>query len=893
MFVRSSGPVILLILTLLLPSLIPAAVAEAQPFEQLASGRTLAGIVEDSSGGAISGARVAVSCETYEGHVVSGATGSFEIRNLPAERCVVVGSMDMFAPATVAIDLQNRSSAYVRLVLAVAGLETEIVVTPARGEQEHAFQVPEAVGITTREELESRPYQVLPQALREETGVLVQQTTTAQASPFIRGFSAQRIVYLVDGARLNTSAFRAGATQYLGWINPGLVQRIEVVRGPASVQYGSDAIGGTINVLSLRPSLSTAGTEVRGSVEGIFGSADLSGGLDASVVIQGERAAVRVGGSRREIGDLRTGRAHDSRAAVTRFLGLPSSVVDTRLPATGFAQGGMHAAATIGAGTAGTVNLLYLHEEQSGVSRFDRVLGGDGLHRSEFDPQRLDFALARYERGPVGPLHTLNASISLNRQQDDRLEQARPFSIIDRERGLVTAIGYQAQGSRLVAGRHSVTAGGEIYDEHIEAWRRLEDPATGQERPVRPEIPDGTRYTSSGLFAQTVSDLVPGRLSMRGGVRYGHFAFRTTSQPELAVDAERVNTSAVTFHAGSVLSVVRGLNVTFTVSRGFRAANAYDLGAIGISGGGFEVSPARAAALGAFAGTSDGADAVATSTAVGALAPEAVYAFEGGFKVRTGRVSASLTVFDLELTDTIQRRTAIFLDPVVGTTLAGYEIVRQDDQGRAYIAGDSRPLVTRVNVDRARVAGFETDAVVRFRPTWVLGGYFAMTNGRELPGGAFMRRMPPPFGGVRLKWEPADHSYWFEAVSTFALSQTRLSPGDEKDARIGARRTRRSIADFFNGTASDMGLVKDGLLVATGETLGEVQSRLLGGADASLLFTETPGFMVFGLRGGRRFGPRVDLTLILENVTDRNYRLHGSGVDAPGFNVQMKTRYRF
>ena len=109
--------------------------------------------------------------------------------------------------------------------------------------------------------------QILPQALQQEPGVLVQQTTTAQGSPFIRGFSAQRLVYLLDGVRFNTSTFRAGATQYLGWINPGLVDRIEVVRGPASVQYGSDALGGTINVLASRPPFNPSGTAVSGSVE--------------------------------------------------------------------------------------------------------------------------------------------------------------------------------------------------------------------------------------------------------------------------------------------------------------------------------------------------------------------------------------------------------------------------------------------------------------------------------------------------------------------------------------------------------------------------------------------------------------------------------------------------
>jgi outer membrane receptor protein involved in Fe transport len=153
--------------------------------------------------------------------------------------------------------------------------------------------------------------------------------------------------------------------------------------------------------------------------------------------------------------------------------------------------------------------------------------------------------------------------------------------------------------------------------------------------------------------------------------------------------------------------------------------------------------------------------------------------------------------------------------------------------------------------------------------------------------------MPPPIGGVRLKWEPSTRGYWLEGVLTFALDQTRLSPGDLGDARIGARRSRGTIADFFNGTATDMGLVQNGMLVATGETLPEVQARVLGDEAAAPLFTKTPGFVVLGARAGWTLGPRIDLALLADNLTDRNYRWHGSGVDAPGISLWVKTRVRF
>ncbi len=349
----------------------------------------------------------------------------------------------------------------------------------------------------------------------------------------------------------------------------------------------------------------------------------------------------------------------------------------------------------------------------------------------------------------------------------------------------------------------------------------------------------------------------------------------------------------MTFHSGLVWRLHPVLNATFTASRGFRAANAYDLGAIGVSGGGFEVSPRQAAALGGEIGSNDGATAVTTGRPVTGLSPESVYSFEGGLKLRTGRVGASVNVFDLELVDIIQRRTGIFPASAAGTDVAGFLIERVDEAGRAFVAADPRPIVTRVNVDRARIYGLEAEAQFRVTPEWIVSGHFASTVGRELETDAYLRRMPPAMGGLRVKWEPSTRALWVEGVATFALEQARLSAGDLGDARIGARRTRATIASFFNGTATDLGLVRDGRLVATGETLPEVQQRLLGDANAAPLYTSTPGFLVLGARAGWRLGSQVDLTLIADNLTDRNYRWHGSGVDGSGFNLQIKTRYRF
>ncbi len=236
--------------------------------------------------------------------------------------------------------------------------------------------------------------------------------------------------------------------------------------------------------------------------------------------------------------------------------------------------------------------------------------------------------------------------------------------------------------------------------------------------------------------------------------------------------------------------------------------------------------------------------------------------------------------YDLEYHDSVQRRAIVFPTNVVGSVIAGYEIVRQDASGLAYIAQDIRPVVTSLNLDRSRIRGVELDGTVRFLSNWSAVAYMAMSNGRLLATGEPIRRMSPPIGGARVRWSGSRR--WLEGTMTFARAQSRLNSGDLTDARIGGARTRSSIAGYFNGTATDLGYVRGGVLLATGETLAQVQNRVMGTAATTYLHTEAPGFVALGVRGGVQLGSRMSVTVIGDNLTDRNYGVYGSGTDATG-----------
>lgn len=856
-----------------------------------AESAVLRGHVQDTSGAAVASAVVVLACPGDAKSTVADAAGRFEIRDVPNLRCSVSASHENFASTIIYVDLSSGQDVTARLVLPMQTLAEAVLVTPARGARESVDDLPAGASIVNARDLDMRPSQVLPHVLREEPGISVQQTTAAAGSPIIRGFTGQSNVYLVDGVRLNTSMWRSGPVQYFAWLSSTSVERLEVVRGPLSVQYGSDALGGAVNLVESRPPFSAAGLQVSGAFEAQVASADRSGGASARLALRAPRAAVALSADRKRVDDLRAGGGKDSHAAVTRFLGLPSTTIARRLANTGYEQWGIHLSGQARTGADGVFSGFYRRDDQSGVNRYDRIAGGEGLFRSEITPQQLDFGVLRYERAAAGFLEGLQATFSVNRQVDGTLEQARPSSRIDSDLTAVTAYGYQTQASKRFGGNR-VTGGVEVFDEYIDAQRWQQTGATISA--VRPLIPDGTRYTSAGAFAQAVSRELLGRVTLRGGLRYNGYTYRTRTTQAFNIHAEDVDMSAVTFNSAVSVALTSSLRATFSGGRGFRAANASDLGSVGVSGGGgFEIAPSTARDLNALVGSSDGNDAVATTKRVGGLGPETVYAFEGGLRYSRSRVTASATVFDLELHDAIQRRALIFDAPVVGLTISGREIVRQDDAGRAYIAIDPRPIFTRVNSSRARIRGLDLDGTVRVGTQWHARGYFSMANGTDLVSGQYLRRMNPPMGGVSVAWQRTPRGLRLEGVMTFARPQTRLASGDLSDARIGGRRTASSIATYFNGAAVDLGLVRNGILTATGETLAQVQSRVLAGSSASTLYSTAPGFVAFGARALYPLASTLDLIVIGENLTDRNYRLIGSGVDAPGANVALKLRYRF
>lgn len=131
----------------------------------------------------------------------------------------------------------------------------EVVLSVAKFQQQKR-ELPQKVVTFSQTEILTTSPQTSADLLESTGQVFVQKSQQGGGSPMIRGFATNRLLITVDGVRMNNAIFRGGNLQNVISIDPLAVERTEVVMGPGSVIYGSDAIGGVMNFFTLTPAFS-------------------------------------------------------------------------------------------------------------------------------------------------------------------------------------------------------------------------------------------------------------------------------------------------------------------------------------------------------------------------------------------------------------------------------------------------------------------------------------------------------------------------------------------------------------------------------------------------------------------------------------------------------------
>ena len=213
----------------------------------------LTGRVLDQSGAGVAGATVSLHERDGRNRVttVTKGDGAYRFERAAAGERLVEVSAQGFARATKTLRLNGGNEA-VDFALSVAGINEEVIVT-ASGTAQSVDEVSKAVTIITGEEIEKRNEYLLAEALRTTPGMRVVQLQGPGSFTkiFTRGLRAQDTAVTVDGLRFRDAADSQGSvTPFLSDLNLVNTERVEVLRGSGSSLYGSNAIGGVINVIT-------------------------------------------------------------------------------------------------------------------------------------------------------------------------------------------------------------------------------------------------------------------------------------------------------------------------------------------------------------------------------------------------------------------------------------------------------------------------------------------------------------------------------------------------------------------------------------------------------------------------------------------------------------------
>jgi outer membrane receptor protein involved in Fe transport len=878
----------------------------------------LAGTAEDKSGGRLVGARILVLTpqRAVVATTVTDQSGQFTVKGLPDGQYLVVAQYPAMADQQVSVVIAGKAPDRLKLVLELASRREGVSVTASPGALENRSRATQPINVISEDEILARARTVVAQAVEGEPGVHLQRTSPGMAGIFVRGLTGNKVNIFVDGVRYSNGAQRGGVNTFLDLIDPSTLDSIEVLRGTSSAQYGSDALGGSIQFQTHVPPLLSGRRPVYGTVT-VGGETAHEGGMGGvGAGYSAARLGVFGGVSGRKTGDYRPGGVGDSHAAVTRFLGVGSDLLyPDRMPGTGFRQLSGQVRANWLVSPSTTFVASYLATRQDGANRWDQTLGGDGNLIAALNDLSLDLFYARLERLKAGVFDHVSATYSLNTQYEERVNQGGNGSstaTISHEPERTTVHGVQFSAARQFSPRQSFLAGGDTYFESLTSVATNVNPVTGAVSARRPRLPDGATYRQGGVFAQTTIEAVPGRIILVGAVRAGFNRYRARAADSPIVGGaplwpdDALDTRSATFRAGATLLPASHVTVTASVSTGYRAPHMTDLGTLGLTGSGFEVAAPDVVTLNAEVGNSAGSGAVTTGRKVAQVGPEKSTNVDVGFSVHGSRGSMRLGGFVNNITDNIQKQALILPAGSVGVLLGGQPVTSQNASGTVFVALSTAPVLVRANFDNARVYGWEWTGELKATPEFTVGSNATYMRAEDTATGLAPNiegGTPAPGGMMWARYTPAKGGWWIQPYLMFAARQSHLSSLDLTDRRTGAERTRSNIQSFFRNGARNRGWVNSGadgvannaddILVATGETLLQVQDRVLGvGVNGSFLWTAVPKYMLVGARMGMRVGPH---TVIVEgeNLFNQRYRGISWGMDGPGRGVTARYQLKF
>lgn len=253
---------------------------------------------------------VQIYTDSYQINMISDALGVFIIpEHIKASETVNI-SYTGFKSVRVLVSTLREISTY---TLEAGVLINEVVVV-GRNNTSSDKIINTITNITNKEIRLSNP-QTAADAIGQHSDVYIQKSQMGGGSPIVRGFEANKVLLVVDGVRLNNAIFRSGHLQNAITVDNQIMDRIEVIYGPGSLMYGSDALGGVVQFRTRDPKLNFGENKVASKTSFMtrFASANQEKTFHADVELSGRKLASLTSISYSDFGDLKAGSKRNSK----------------------------------------------------------------------------------------------------------------------------------------------------------------------------------------------------------------------------------------------------------------------------------------------------------------------------------------------------------------------------------------------------------------------------------------------------------------------------------------------------------------------------------------------------------------------------------------------------
>jgi len=425
---------------------------------------------------------------------------------------------------------------------------------------------PEAVSTWKAEDFNMYGSQSLPDALEKVVGIWMQKTNHGGGSPFIRGLTGYQTLLLIDGIRFNNSIFRSGPNQYLNTIDPYSIQRVEVLRGQGSVQFGTDAVGGAINMFTSTPKLVNEGTHVRSKTGGQWFSHRMEYTGRAEAEVSGRRAAVLAGASWSSFGDIVTGGKR------------------LRQTPTGFSQKAADAKVLISPTDGQLLTLAFNWLAQQDVPLYHKLADGKYL-RYHFSPQDRMLGYMRLNSKWNKQLFQESSlTFSWQGSGETRSIQKANEDLMYTQQDKIKTLSADFNFISTPRPFWNISSGLEFYRDKVNSGQVVYDVITGHSSSVRGLYPDLSNYINASAY--TLHHLNIGVFNLTGGLRYNTINMKI---PVLEFGETKISTNALVGNIGVRYSLVKSVDLSGTINNSFRAPNINDVASLGVADFRYEV----------------------------------------------------------------------------------------------------------------------------------------------------------------------------------------------------------------------------------------------------------------------------------------------------------------